>query len=179
MKSKLFLIAIAVIGLISCEDLTTIDVETTLSKTLTAEIEEEDLTGVLNIKSTKVGGFPFYETDVINLSENEDLKDKLDDINQMDVLGITCKLNGIPEGEAIQELTVFSTTVGLSIILTNLTENNSEIKLDVSVAVLKALGEQLLQYEELEVGISGTSSYAPMTLSVKLNFETKVKANVL
>lgn len=179
MKSKLLLIAIAVIGLTSCEDLTTIDVETTLSKTLTTEVEKEDLTGILSIKATKTDGFPFYETDVINLSENKDLKDKLDDINEMEVYNVRCKLNGIPEGEIIQELTVFSATAGLSVSLTNLTENNSTLELNVSPEVLRALGEKLLQYNEIEVGISGSSSYAPMTLSVELNFDTKANANIL
>ena len=178
MKSKLLLIAIPIIGLIACDDLASVKIDTTLTKNMKVDIVGESAMEVVNLKSATETGFPFYEVDTINLAENNDLKKYLDDIDELEVYKVSCKLNGIPEGEAITELTVFSNTAGLSVTITNITENNSSAELEISAAILKALGELLLQYEVLEVGVSGSSTFAPMTLSVELSFETTVKAGL-
>lgn len=192
MKTKILLITAVVFALSACDNIATIDIDTTLSKNLEAYVDDNLALGMLNkvksrttvgslgidFKSAATEGFNFYETDTIDLSENTDLKDRLEHINEMDIFTVSCKLNGIPEGETITELTVFSYNTGLSVTLNNLTENNSSIELEVSAAILKALGEELLQEKVLEVGITGYSSYAPMTLNVELSFDARVEAKL-
>ena len=178
MKSKLLIIASAVFEFIACDDLGTTKIDTTLSKTLTVNVSESVQAGA-NFNSTDDAMYSFYEVDNIDLSENDDLNKYLDNIDEMEVYKVTCKLNGLSAGQVINELTVFSSTIGLSISLFNITEFNNAIELEVSAALLKKIGEHLLQYEELEVGVSGYVTVAPLVFTVELSFETKVKAGIL
>ena len=179
MKSKLLLIAAAVLGLIACEGLTTINIDTVLSKSLSVEVlnNTELIRG--DVKSTSELSFPFYETDTINLKENDDLNEYLDKINEMEVYKVTCKISGLTQGQTVQELTVFCPTIGVELPLFDITEFNTEIDLEASGEMLKSVGEYLLQYEELIVGVKGFVSNAPLDFKVELNFETKVKASAL
>lgn len=173
MKIKLVLVAVAILGMIACDDLATVNIDTTVSKDVTVDVEAP------SVKNEGLNAYSFYKADTIDISENEDLEEYLDNIKELDIYSATCSLNGIPQGEEISELTISAVDAGLSVTLNNITENNRSINLDVSGSVLKALGEQLLTYEKMLISVSGFSSYAPMTLTVSLDFETTVKAGAL
>jgi hypothetical protein len=165
-----------VFSLVACDEWSTVVVDTTLSKTITTEVENPESPSQ-SLKSTV--SFPFYEEDTINLGDNNDLEEYLDQIKEIDIYSATCSLNGIHDGEVINELTITAIDAGFSVTLTDINKNNNAITLEISGENLKALGDYLLQYETLPINISGTSSFAPMTLSVSLDFETAIKASVL
>lgn len=179
MKIKLLVCAVAILGMVACEDLGTVDIDTTFSKTIVADVYEASPTASAFLKSASDSGYSFYESDTIDLTENNDIQEYIENINELDIYQVTCKLNGIPEGDTISYLTIASTNVGFSASLYDLTENDSIYDIAISAGFLKSLGEELLTNEKLEVNISGISTYAPMTLSISLYLKTIVKANVL
>ncbi|MBN1119081.1 MAG: hypothetical protein JXA77_17860 [Bacteroidales bacterium] len=179
MKTKVLLLAVFVLALYACDDLGEVSFETTISETMVADIVEPVGVTTNDLKST-LEGYSYYEVDTIDIAENKDLNKYLKKIKEIKVYDVKCKLNGIPEGETINELTIKAKEANWSYTLNNLTDNNAEISLEnISGDDLLALGNELLNYEKLTVSIEGTSSYAPMTLSVSLDMKAKVKADVL
>ena len=178
MKNKLLIIATAVFGFIACEGFGTVEIDAILSKVLNVKVKNESEITAANLKSTAESGYFFYEADTINLADNKDIKEHLDKINELEVYKVTCNLSGLTKGQVINELTIFSTTTGLSLTLYNITEFNIAIEVEASAAELKAISDYLLQYEELVVGVSGYASDAPLDFIVELSYETKAKAGL-
>jgi len=96
MKTKLLLGAtIALFSLYSCDEIGTVNVETTLQKTITAEVEKP-VQGIASGSKIASANFVFNESDTLNLADNSDLKEYIDNIKEFDIYVVSCKLNGIP-----------------------------------------------------------------------------------
>jgi hypothetical protein len=175
MKFRILFVTLAAYVAMSCESVNTIDIDTNLKKTIIADVEKP-LEGAL-LKST--ASYGFSESDTLDLKDNEDLYDYISRINELDITSATCKLSGIPAGEEVSELSVIAEKAGVKVTLSGLTENNNEIELGLSKESLNAFGQYLLDNESIEIKIEGSSSYAPMKLSVGLDFKTIVKAKII
>lgn len=175
MKISILFVAFAAYALMSCESINTIDIDTNLKKTIIADVEKP-AEGIL-IKST--ASYGFSESNTLDLKDNEDLYDYISRIEELKITSATCKLYGIPTGEEIYGLTVTAEQAGITVTLSGLTENNNEIELGLNNELLDAFGQYLLDNESIEIKIEGSSSYAPMQLSVGLNFKTIVKAKII
>lgn len=171
MKTRLVLFISAVVMFYSCEeDAFSYSFDTNVETTITVDIEDNGLKNTLH---------PFVVIDTLNLSDNDEIKKYIESIRDIDIDSVTCKLNGIPENEEITELNITILETGMSIKLTNLTENNNKIVLDINNAVIDAVSSFLYTNQFLIIQIDGESTTAPMKLDVSLDFKTKVKASLL
>lgn len=166
MKKILSIIAIisAMFALQSCDE--------ELTYTIPAEFK---LNMDINVDAMRSEQYPFAHTEVLNIADDAEVAQHIEDIKSLDVKEIECSLAGIPEGAAIEELTITIAEVGLTVTLTDITADYTLI-LPVSDLLLDALSQYLLTNHQTTVVATGTSTYAPMTFRVKLNFHTNVEA---
>jgi hypothetical protein len=173
MKQIITLLAGAAILLAinGCDSVTT-DFDTNLNKTILAEVAE--------VKSGTKDAvtYPFNATDVLDIRDNSKINDYFDRLKEINVNSIACTFTGIPSGETVTELTISIPSAGLGITLTDL-DNATQVTLDVSPQILDAISKRLIETHEITIGISGRSTYAPMTLSTLMSFAVTVKARVL
>ncbi len=170
MKTKLFLLLGTLVMLWSCdEDLLSYDFDTTFNETIVINIEDNNL---------KTNAFPFESTDTINIEDNEDLEEYLDLLSDITMNEINYKLNGIPEGQEITELNIVIEQTELNVQLNKLTKNNISEVLETNIQALNSVANQLLSSKILIIKTSGISSYAPMHLSVDLEFESTITTSI-
>ncbi len=173
MKQMLFfLVGAAVLLAINGCDAITTDFDTNLNKTILAEVAE--------VKSGTKDAvtYPFNTTDVLDIRDNSKINDYFDRLKEINVNSITCTFTGIPSGETVAELTISIPSAGLEVKLTDI-DNATQVTLDVTPQILDAVSKRLIETHEITIGISGRSTYAPMTLSTLMNFAVTVKARVL
>jgi hypothetical protein len=152
----------------SCEEGLTVDVNTTLTKTITANIEE-------NLKSSDtLLIYPFYESDTLDISENEKIQENMDKFKELEISQITCELTGIPDNEEITEINILIPEANINCTLMAINNSNNSVTLQVTDELLYILGDFLFENHQASIIISGFSSYAPMQLGVKLDFKTTI-----
>jgi hypothetical protein len=155
----------------SCEDMD-VNVETSFKKQITVDVEE---TGK-QVNSDSY--FPFSETDILDISDNEAVEENIDSFKDLEVRSVTCKLTGIPDGESISELTITIPEALISVTLTNINENNNAITLDISNDLLNALENFLFENHSITIQVNGGSTYAPMQLGVELEFAATIITSI-
>ena len=111
MKQTILFFVIAAFAMMSCEDMNTIDIDTNLNKTIVAEITKPAEGNLLKASNS----YDFSATDTLNLKDNEDLYDYINRINELNVTSANLKLNGIPTGEFINELSIIIAEAGIDI----------------------------------------------------------------
>ncbi|MBN2166471.1 MAG: hypothetical protein JW717_09365 [Marinilabiliaceae bacterium] len=170
---KLLLIPFAMLMLlcIGCDDLTT-NIDTNLVANMSVDIQKPQL-------ALKTAGYYFTVSDTIDLKDNKDLEGYLESIKEVDIKSIKCKLRGIHTGEAISELNIELLETGLSTTLYNISDNDVEQLLNVAQELLKSASDYIMREKRLVIRVSGTSTYAPMTLYITLDHEVVITASVL
>lgn len=166
------ILLLGVIFISSCDESISPDVNTTISKTITADI----VAGKKSLDDFSI--FPFYVIDTLNIENNADVQKNIDRIKELKINNVSCKITGIPLGESIPELNIVIPEAYINVSLTQLVENNSLIVLDVSKDLLNAVSSVLLNTHEFTIMVNGFSSYAPMQLGVELSFDTTLKTNL-
>lgn len=176
MKTKIsFFIALFVV-LMSCDDQLTIDINADFNTDIVAESVEEPISGM----ATKSGSIcKFAGENTINLKDHPDVKDYLDRIKKIKVTGIECVIDGIPVDEMINELNIEVSGTGFQPQYLNISPDNNSFILDVDQALLDEIGAHFENEQKLTIKIFGSTSSAPMYLTVKLKIKTKVKAGIL
>jgi hypothetical protein len=166
---KLFIL-LAVISLIfthsSCEDALTFDFSADFPLNMNIDIQE-----------SKSNSYPFSESKTLNIEDEEEVMEYIENIKEIDIVEIECTLTGIPTGETISELNIIIEQIGLTIPLVDLTENSTFI-LPVSPELLDAFSLYLYNNHQTTVNVTGISSYAPMTLGVKLLIKSNITATL-
>lgn len=168
MKKLLFVLTLAGIFLLfpGCEDALDFDFKAVFNSNLSIDIEE-----------TKTDAFAFSATDTLNIEDDEDIQKHIDKLKEMEITKVECTLTGIPEGAVIQQLNVKVEEAGFLITLTDLTENH-KFEMEVNDAMLDLLASYLFDNHQSVITVFGTSSYAPMTLGVKLTWHTNITAGL-
>ncbi len=170
MKTKLFLLFGVIAMFWSCdEDVLTYKFDTTLKQTTIIDIEDNSL---------KSNAFPFESIDTLNLEDNEDLKKYIDLLNEIVINEISYSLNGIPKGETITKLNIAIEQTDFNVQLLKLSENNTEAVLKISADKLKTVSTSLLTNKKLIIKTIGESTYAPMQLSVELDFDSSITTSL-
>ncbi|MGD9992302.1 MAG: hypothetical protein AB7S69_03290 [Salinivirgaceae bacterium] len=163
---------LALLFLTGCEEGLTLDVKTKLTQKITADISN-------NLKSTvNNDSIAFYVSDTLNIKNNAEIEKNLEKIKEMAITQISCKLNGIPENELIHELSIEIPEAGITLLLNNLSENNTNFDLTVSDDLLQLTANYLFQNHTITTILRGYSSYAPMILTVELTYETTLTTSI-
>lgn len=180
MKSlgKVFLMAILALGLASCS-LFDVEIDTTFEGQLDIEVQEPVT------KSTNADEFPFNESTVINVLDDEDVYEYQDKIDDFIVSGVTVEVTWVnQEGVEFLPGTKFTITNG---------SRTAEWKLETSMPVedgvkvdLKDLGNIyqtvnliLGDMKPITISASGNCNKAPVSAILLLGMKTKVVANPL
>lgn len=166
---KLFILLTSIsliYSLTSCEDGLTFDFSADFPLNINIDIQE-----------SKGDSYPFSESKTLNIEDDEEVMEYIDNIKDIDIVEIECTLTGIPRGETISELNIFIEQIGLTIPLVDLTENSTFI-LPVSPEMLDAFSSYLYNNHQTTVNVTGISSYAPMTLGVKLLIKSNITASL-
>ncbi len=170
MKKLFFLLVPAfLLGLTSCEEGLTYDFEQSITTSIIADIIDNGL---------KTNAYPFDESETIDLTEIEGLEEYLDRLEDLEIKSAKAMLSGIPDGEEITSLTILVEQAGLSVTLNNLANNGDTLALDIPQAALDSASSLLLTQQAVEVRVMGESSYAPMELTVDVEFLTEVSASI-
>jgi hypothetical protein len=168
MKKLLFVLPFAALFFLfqSCEDALNFDFDAVFSSNLNIDITE-----------TKSDQFPFSATDTLNIEDDEEIQKHYNKIKSLEITRIECRLTGIPEGQTIQELNVKVEGTVFLVALTDLTENHT-FDVEVENEMLDILANYLFENPQTVITVYGNSSYAPMTLGVKLTYHSKVTAGL-
>ncbi len=157
-----------------CDALTT-SFDTTLSTTVQATVEQPE-----EVKSglKEVTLYPFSETHVLDVQDNDKIKDYIDRIREIEIKSVECTFTGIPSGETVAELDVAFQPVNISVSLASLS-NGDVVTLDLSHDLLNSISTHLTDNKKITIVISGKATYAPMVLSTLLEIPVKVTAGIL
>lgn len=158
----------------SCDSLTT-SFDTNLSTTILVDVEQPQ-EGKSGLKDAHT--YPFSATKTLSIKDNSQINDYIDRLREINVNIVTATFTGIPSGETITELAITIESVDLNVTLEDLV-NGVSVTLDISPQLLDDLSEELLDAQQITIGVSGYSTFAPMILSTLMDFEVTVTANVL
>jgi len=150
----------------SCSDMLSTDFDATFDTRMQIDIVE-----------TKSTVYPFSSTSILNIEDEQEVKKNIDRIKKLNITQIDCTLTGIPEGETITEMNIKVEEANLLFSLSNLTQNH-KFTLPVQAEFLNALSSYLLTNKKTSITVSGNSTYAPMTLGVKLEYISKITASL-
>jgi len=164
--TKFSLIAGILFLVSSCDDLLTADFDATFTTNMNIDVAE-----------TKADGYSFSDTKVLSIKEDAEVEKHINKIKKLKVTQVDCTLTGIPAGQSITELNVKVDELNLTVTVNNLVENTT-FSLPVTDALLDALSDYLKTNHQSTITVFGTSSYAPMTLGVKLTFHSRVSAGL-
>lgn len=129
----------------------------------------------VDIAAERSSVYSFSHSEILNIVSDAEVADIIDDVKDLDVEEVECFVTGIPEGVTIPELRITVAEVGLSVTLTDISSDYSLV-LPISDGILDALSDYLFEHHQSTVIVSGTSSFAPMVLGVKLIFHSEVEA---
>lgn len=149
----------------ACEEGLDVNVDTTFTKNMTANIDE-------NLKNSDTLRYPFYEADTLDISDNEKIQENMDKFKGLEIHQIRCELTGIPENEEITEINILIPEANIQISLNAISNANNTLNLEITDELLDFLASFLYENYQVSIMLSGFSSYAPMQLGVKLDFES-------
>lgn len=153
----------------ACEDSLTIGIDTNFKMNMNIDVTDG--------AKAKANTFPFSETQILNIEDDEEVANEIERMKDIDVTEIECEVTGIPSGQSIPSLKIYIEEVDLTVTLTDITEDYT-LTLPVSDELLDTLGNYLYENHKTTVTVSGESTYAPMVLGVKLNFKSKIAATI-
>lgn len=157
-----------------CDSLTT-SFDTTLRTTIQAPVEQ---TGEVKDGLKDATLYPFSVTHVLDVQDNDRIKDYIDRIKEIEVKSVKCTFTGIPSGETVTELDISFQPVNVKVSLANLS-NGDVVTLDLTHDLLNTISTHLTDNKKITVVISGKATYAPMVLSTLIELPVKVTAGVL
>lgn len=157
-----------------CDSLTT-NFDTTLRTTIQAPVEQ---TGEVKDGLKDVTLYPFSVMHVLDVQDNDRIKDYLDRIREIEVKSVKCTFTGIPSGETVTELNIAFQPVNVTVSLANLS-NGDVVTLDLSHDLLNSISTHLTDNKKITIVISGKATYAPMVLNTLVEVPVKVTAGVL
>lgn len=166
MKTKLLLFASVLFLFWSCEDLTT-DVSTNLTQDVDVDAVETGL---------KSSGIEFDEDVILNFEDNEDVKDHIDNLKDMDFQETTFTITNLPEGVVV-DVTASLPEYGISETFTGV-ENGSIVKLSAANgALINNNVDAILSAKKIKVKVKGTATQVG-TFKIKINFAVKLTVGV-
>lgn len=171
---QMITLTVVLVGLLilnSCDSVTT-SFDTNLKTTISADIEDVNS----GVKETTT--YPFNATETLKIKDNSRINEYIDRLKEINVNSVTSTFTGIPVGETITELNISVESVALDLTLEDI-DNGLSVELDVSHQLLNDISEELIDKHEITIYISGQSTFAPMELSILMDFAVTVTASVL
>lgn len=161
MKRIYLLLFIIPAFLSSCDDDDPVIVETNLPLTLSFEVSEAS---AIEHESGRTD-YAFTGSETYYLSDNDDLKDNLDDITYILGKFVNYGISGLSEGDSINYLMV---SVEESIVSINMPDSLSITRNGMFGGGYQAFGETLMEEKQITVTVEGTTRKAPMNFDVNL-----------
>jgi hypothetical protein len=174
---QIFTIAVVLTGfflLTSCDE--TIEFDTNLETTILADVDDNTSGTKSSLKESV--SYPFSAEAELDITDNSEVNDYIDRLNEIKVKSITCTFSGIPEGESIITVTISVEGAGLAITLEDIADGDS-VTLDISPELLNTVSELITDNHEIIISVSGASTYAPMTLSTLVSASASVSAMII
>ena len=176
MKQKLFLLSLLLLTLFACDETMTVNFDADFVADMDVESQEQEFVGL----ATKSRTMNCFEGAVeINLDDEDELKDYLDRIREVNVNKVRCEVIGLSGGKKVEKLNIEVDSTSFMKTITDISELSNEFDIDVTDEVLNELGTEFFTSKKLKVKVSGVTSHAPMNFKIKVRFVTKVKASVL
>ncbi|WP_321371164.1 hypothetical protein [uncultured Draconibacterium sp.] len=169
MKQNSILLLIFSLFLFSCDNDDPVVIETNLPLTVPIEISEASATEHESGRTD----YAFTASGTYYLSDNDDLKDQLDDISNIFSRGSSAKIAGLAEGDTVNyvSISIGESTVGINTPDSLYFTSTSNPDLGFGYA---AFGDVLMEDKQVTVTVEGTTRKAPMNFDV--NFELLIEA---
>lgn len=176
---QIFLLLAVLIGFYACEDGLTTDIDTTLSATILIPVPVDE-----TLKSTNGG--VFTSTDTLSLKDEDDLANYIDRINEILINGANYSVSITPiqdvtePGEiTIELLTITIDSTSFECTMKDITSTTSVSDLNVTSAMLSDVSARLFNNKELVIRTSGNTNKSPAEITLKIDFDTTVTAEIL
>ncbi|WP_319591277.1 hypothetical protein [uncultured Draconibacterium sp.] len=159
MKQNSILLLIFSLFLFSCDNDDPVVIETNLPLTVPIEVSEAS---AIEHESGRTD-YAFTASGTYYLSDNDDLKDNLDDITSIFGKSVDIGLSGLAEGDTINHLIV---SVGESTVQMNMEDWITFTNNGMFGGGYMTLGEALMEDKQITVTVEGTTRKAPMNFNV-------------
>lgn len=170
---SLFLIATIAFSCSKIKDATTVDFDTTISVDIPVSVEAP----VASITKSAAAN-TFSATKTFSLKDDPVAGDYAGLIKTLGIDRIALKIEGLSEGQVIQNLVLAVEGVGTVATLSNISDAEY-ITPEVGNAILVSVAEKLKADQKLTVTVSGTTNETPMTFKVTNLMDTHITASVL
>lgn len=174
---KTFIFSFLILIFWSCnllEEANTIKLSSKLVMNVPVEVNASEN---LNLKS--LASFTFSETGHASLADDEDLVKYLNKIKSIDIKNVRVYFTGIQEEQVIETVVLTVTGVGEFASLSNVTSNNTSYSLEISADKLNQVADYLKNNHEITVILSGTTNSAPMSFTIKTEYDLSIEAKAL
>lgn len=161
MKQNYILLLIFSLFLFSCDNDDQVVIETSLPLTVPIEVSEASATEHESGRTD----YAFTASGTYYLSDNDDLKDKLDDITHIQGKFINYGISGLAEGDTINYLIVSD---GESAAEINMPDSLTFTTNGMFGGGYAAFGEALMEDKQITVTVEGTTRKAPMNFDINL-----------
>lgn len=173
MKRIYFLLFIIPVFLISCDKEDDIQIKTTLPLTLSVEVREQSAVNQMSGQAK----YSFTASKTYYLSDNQEVKDYLSNMNYIANKGHSMGVTGLADGDTINNI-VISVKEGTGLMaFESVTSTNTGTS--VPVDEYANFGDILLSEKQITVTVTGTTSKAPMDFDVHVALQIEVYADEL
>lgn len=173
MKQICILLFIIPLFFFSCNDDDDEIIKTELPCTFSLSVDESS---VVNPEAAQLE-YSFSATETYSLSENEDLKDYLDRINNISALNFEFGIAGLEDGENINKVEI--TAKGSDALLTIGSPTISETGESWPVGGYIGYGEDVFSDNQITLTVNGTTNSAPMDFDLNILLQLEATAEEL
>jgi len=177
MKTKMTFLFSALLLLAAC-GLIKDAAEVTISTELTS-LMQITVAGAKSAELTpEINALNFSKSQVLSLSENEDLVPYLDKIREIDIQTVFVDIYGLTPGQIINTLSLDVEGVGTIGTITNITSVNVAYPPTINIAKLAEAAKKLKNDKKITLVVYGDANM-PMTFNINMIFPVDVVAGAL
>lgn len=177
MKTKMTFLFSALLLLAACgliEDAAEVTINTELTSLMQITV-----TGAKSAELTpEINALNFSKSQVLSLSENEDLVPYLDKIREIDIKSVSVDIYGLAPGQIINTLSVDVEGVGKIATITNITSVNVAYTPTINMAKLAEAAKKLKNDKKITLVVYGDANM-PMSFNIQMMFPVDVVAGAL
>ena len=177
MKTKMTFLFSALLLLAAC-GLIKDAAEVTISTELTS-LMQVTVAGTKSAEFTSgINALNFSKSQLLSLSENEDLEPYLDKIREIDITSVMVDIYGLTEGQIINTLSLDVEGVGKIATVTGITASNITYSAIVDNVKLAEAGKKLKNDKKVTLVVYGDANM-PMSFNIQMIFPVDVVAGAL
>jgi len=170
MKRIYFSLFIISVFLFSCKDDDTIEIRTSLPITVSVNVTEP------TDQEAGQSEYSFETSQTYSLSNNDDVKEYLDNLKHISTKGYSGEITGLEDGEMINHIQISVADGSKLIVRENITNVDPGTQLPNNTGAYGIIGEELQSEKQITVTVTGTTNKAPMDFDVIVTLQIEVVA---